>query len=79
METWKWHLATASLLPFEVVEVAYLDASEITVDINHDSDGYGSFRSRDGDGKQGKEIAFHSSREEKTVEHGEVDVRGVQH
>ena len=61
-------------LPFQVVQIAYLDASEVTVNVNHNRDGYCGFRSRDGDGKQCKEIALHSSRKEKTVEHGEVDI-----
>jgi hypothetical protein len=69
----------ALALPLQIVQIADLNASEVAVNVNHDGDSYSRFRSRNSDGKECKEIAFHASRKEKTVEHGEVDVRGVQH
>ena len=48
------------------------------INVNHDGDSYCSFRSRDGDGKECKEITLHSPRKKETIEYGEVDVRSIQ-
>ena len=70
---------TVLILPLQFVQFINLDASYITVDIDHNRDSYCRFGCRDGDGEQGKEIPFQSVGEKETVEYCEVDIRSIQY
>mgnify|MGYP000885835299 FL=1 len=39
------------LLPFHLIQFVHLDAADVTVDVNHDGNGYSRFGRRDGDGE----------------------------
>ena len=65
-------------LPFEFLQIFDLDVAQVAVDVDDDGDGHGGLRSTDSDGEQGEEHSFQFVGEEVAVEHGEVDIDGVQ-
>ena len=67
------------ILPFHFIQFTHLNASYVTVNVNHNRYGHCRFGCRDGNGEQGEEIAFQSVREQETVEYSEVDVRSVEY
>lgn len=52
--------------------------SDVTIDIDDNGNSYRCFRSTHSDGEQGEEHSFQFVGEEVAVEHGEVDIDGVQ-
>ena len=63
----------------QVADVIRLDISDITVHIYHNGNSHSRFRRRDGYAEEREEMAFKCTRIKITVEHGKVDVRGIQH
>ena len=63
----------------QVADIIRLDIPDITVHIYHNGNGHSRFRRRDGNAEEREEMAFERTRIKITVEHGKVDVRGIQH
>jgi len=60
------------------IEDLDLDILNVAVDIDNDSNSYSCFGCTHSDSEQSKKETFQLSREEETVEYGEVDVYRVQ-
>ena len=64
---------------FHFIQFTYLNISDIPVNIDNNSNGYSSFRSRNSDRKKSKEKPFQLPRKQITVKYRKIDIHRIQY